>query len=211
MPEILLAAYDPNKTASVTYDASCTVGDVVVYGSNWAGTDDNVGLSFTHPGNIVVNGATNSDAVYYQIPTWAGTFTTGEYSVSELNKDDPNGGGYDYNATVRDQIKNAWGLTLTDAEWATVTMNFSGSTANQLKTISYTKADGSAASYGPSRINLTGLGDLGLLNSQSVSVLLKPANCLVAFKSACAAAGITVTDSTKFVVGETGNVIVGVK
>lgn len=60
MPEILLAAYDPNKTASVTYDDSCTVGDVVVYGTNWAGTDDNVGLSFDHRGTIKVNGETKN-------------------------------------------------------------------------------------------------------------------------------------------------------
>ena len=211
VPEILIAAYDPNKTASVTYDDSCTVGDVVVYGSNWAGTDDNIGLSFTHPGTIKVNGVTESTVNYFHIPSWVGTFTEGEYSVSELDKNDPAIAGYDYNETVRDQIESAWGLTLTDAEWATVTMSFSSQTTNQLKTISYTKADGTAASYGPSRITLTGLGDLGLLNSQSVSVLKKSANYLDTFKAACDAAGITVTGASKFVVGETANVIVGVK
>lgn len=58
MPEILLAAYDPNKIVSVTYDESSVVGDVIVYGSNWAGTNDNVGVSFTHNGTIKVNGVT---------------------------------------------------------------------------------------------------------------------------------------------------------
>ena len=58
MPEILLAAYDPDKTVSVTYDESCTVGDIVVYGSVWdaAEGDDTYGLSFAHPGTITVNG-----------------------------------------------------------------------------------------------------------------------------------------------------------
>lgn len=56
IPTILLAASDPNKNVSLTYDSLTSLDNIVVYGDIWNPTDDNVGVTFNHLGIIKVNG-----------------------------------------------------------------------------------------------------------------------------------------------------------
>ena len=57
VPEILLAASDPAKQVTVTYDEASTVGNVVVYGSVWTSAEV---VDINHPGTIKVNGETKT-------------------------------------------------------------------------------------------------------------------------------------------------------
>lgn len=234
VPEILLAASDPAKTVSVTYDATSSVGRTVVYGEVWNPAEDNIGVLFTHPGTITVNGATKTNKIFNWIPEAVGTFNAGsEYSVNDLNVVWRTTAEVDHTQSVKDQIKKSWDVELSDTEWASAKLTFSSSAGNnQLKTITYTPDDaeeattiGDGTAVGGSRITLK-VGSLEI-NSGSYSNnsyytnipfteinFVQPAqsfNYYDDFKTACAAAGITVTDSTKIVIGDTNNVIVDIK
>lgn len=211
IPEVVLAARLDDKVASITYDDASVVGRVVVYGEDFTYADGQAQIS--HNGTITVNG---EPQLFWAIPTGVGEFTANsEYDASSLNIDWNTVPSYDYNQTVKSQIESNWSITLTDTEWQTVTMQFSSVTVNELKSITYTKDDGTqGTASGDQRINLTGIDNLSLLNTQNVSVLKQTGytqNALTDFKAYCEKVGITVTDSSKIVIGNTANVIVGVK
>ncbi len=215
IPDVVVAAGPSGKDVAVDYDAATNVGRVVIFGEGYVRTSVSgtaINHTFSHKGSIKINGAAK---FFYAIPASMGTFAAGsEHTASELDVDYNVVPTFDYNTTVRNQIQSTWGITLSDTEWQTVTMNFSSATANQLKSITYTKDDGTAASVSTSRINLTGIEHLSLLNSKSVSVLKQTGyvqNALTEFTAYCQNAGITITDSTKIVIGDTDNVIVEVK
>ncbi len=214
IPDVVVAAGPSGKEVAVNYDAATNVSKVVVYGEGYVRTSINgsaINHTFSHKGTIKVNGNVK---YFYAIPESVGTFETGEYDIGTLNVDYNTVPSYDYNSTVKSQIETAWGISISDTEWQTIKMTFSSATVNQLKSITYTKDDGTETTVSTSRITLTGLEHLSLLNTQNVSVLKQTGyvqNALNEFKAYCAANGITITDSTKIVIGDTDNVIVGVK
>lgn len=155
IPDIVVAARPVNKDVVVDYDAGTTVGRLVIFGEGYVrnkftGLDGKtvmgINHTFEHKGTITINGTaktytgsvtspivTKTFGVRYEIPAAVGTFDAYKfYKISELD-------------VVIDGVNilnafkahyTAQGLNLTDAQWETVSFA-AGSTANQIKTITY--------------------------------------------------------------------------
>lgn len=64
VPNVLMAALDPDKTVALTYDSASTVDVLKIYGEDWVGlnTDkiQSQSATFKHNGTITVNGETKT-------------------------------------------------------------------------------------------------------------------------------------------------------
>ena len=183
---------------------------------------DNVFVNGTEqaPGSTSENPVTAGD-IAVKIPAFVGSLAAGEHSVSELNKNYPIDSTietYDYTAEVIAALAdstNGIGVTLSKDELLSSTLHF-GSTKNCLKFVTYTK-DGTTTKaqvkISGGRLEIPAIAGLALTGDQSGSVLVKTIDTvsyLDVFKSYCAVHGITLTDSSKIVVGA-NNTIIGVK
>ena len=167
------------------------------------------------PGSTSENPEAAGDLAVY-IPDFVGTLAAGEYSVSVLGVNHPSiGNYYDYTAEVIQALKDDCGLELTKEQLISATLRF-GSTPNYLKSVVYTK-DGQTytqtvtGNVTAGRLAIAAISHLGLTGDNSGSVLVNEATTyLDTFKAFCAAHGITLTGSSKIVVGA-NNTIIGVK
>ena len=236
IPEILMAAGDPAKTVSVTYDAASSVGRNVVYGDIWNGKEDNLGVVFAQLGTIKVNGTVQEAKLCNAIPSVVGTFAPGtEHSVDALDVVYRTISEVDYTESVKEYIETKWGVDLSETEWASAKLTFSSTRGNnKLKDIIYTKDDGTEAKIGETHTALPRLtllvGNLkindGTYSNGSYynNVPFAEINFvqeaqsfryLDDFKANCAASGIKLTDAqwatAKIVIGSTANCIVDIK
>ena len=182
---------------------------------------DNVFVNGTEqaPGSTSANNIV-AGSLAVKVPAFVGNLAADEHSVSELNKNYPIDSTietYDYTADVIAALKADCGLELTKEQLINATLTF-GSTPNYLKTVTYTK-DGQKytqtvkGNVANERLAIDAIAHLGLTGTQSGSVLVKTIDTvsyLDVFKSYCAVHGITLTDSSKIVVGA-NNTILGVK
>lgn len=64
VPNVLMAALDPDKTVALTYDSASTVDVLKIYGEDWVGlntdTIQSQSATFKHNGTITVNGETKT-------------------------------------------------------------------------------------------------------------------------------------------------------
>lgn len=187
------------------------------------------GVAALYVDNVFVNGVEQAPGSTAESPRAAGslavcipdfiaTLAAGEYSVSVLDKVYPYDETietYDYADEVIAALKADCGLELTREQLLSATLNF-GSTKNALKSVTYTK-DGVTTTKTVTgtggRLFIDAISSLALTGSKSGSVLVKTIDTvsyLDVFKTYCEAHGITVTDSSKIVVG-INNIITGVK
>ncbi len=163
------------------------------------------------PGSTSANNVVAGDLAV-KIPEFVGILATTEQAVNVLDVNYPSSGNfYDYTADVIQALKDNCGLELTKEQLISSTLTF-GSTPNALKTVTYTK-DGTttAKNVTGTRLFIPAIEHLGLTGTQSGSVLINaPTTCLDTFKTFCAVHGITLTDSSKIVIGA-NNTIIGVK
>lgn len=185
------------------------------------------GVAALYVDNVFVNGveqapgSTSANNVVagnlaVKIPAFVGNLPAGEYAVSVLNVNHPfNGEVYDYTADVIQALKADCGLELTKEQLVSATLTF-GSTPNYLKSVTYTK-DGTQytqtvkGNVATNRLAINAIAHMNLTGTQFGYVLLSvPATYLDTFKTFCSVHGITLTDSSKIVVGA-NNTIIGVK
>ena len=178
---------------------------------------DNVFVNGTEqlPGSTSANPAVAGDLAV-KIPAFVGSFSAGEYDVSVLNVNHPSSGVFfDYTAEVIQALKDDCGLELTKEQLISATLKF-GSTKNYLKFVEYTK-DGQkhtqtvTGNVATGRLAISAIAHLELTGDHSGSELINaPTTYFDTFKTFCAAHGITLTGSSKIVVGA-NNTIIGVK
>lgn len=60
VPNVLMAASDPEKTVALTYDSASNIGVLKLYGRDWAGTNSNEGVTINNQGTITINGETKT-------------------------------------------------------------------------------------------------------------------------------------------------------
>lgn len=60
VPNVLMAASDPEKTVALTYDSASNIGVLKLYGQDWAGTNGNEDVTINNQGTITVNGETKT-------------------------------------------------------------------------------------------------------------------------------------------------------
>jgi len=186
------------------------------------------GVAALYVDNVFVNGVeqapgSTSDnnivagSLAVKVPAFVGSLAAGEHAVSELDVQHPSGEEfYDYTADVIQALKDEYGLELTRDQLLSATLKF-GSSPNAMKSIVYTK-DGTQITQDLTRNNtyrlkIAAIEHMALTGDHSGSVLTNahaPTMYLDTFKSYCAVHGITVTDSSKIVVGA-NNTIIGVK
>lgn len=226
IPEILLASSNPDKEVTLDYDATSAVGSVKIYGEDWNPTGNNVNVIICNKGPIKVNGVEKGEEIYYSIPTSVGTFAAGsKQPISVLNETYKTIPEADYEASVKEQIEETCGITLSETEWASAKLTFSSTLGNnQFKSIKYTSdLDGEektanstgnngriTLSVGSLKINGTSYTDIPV----STIDFIEDAEVITyrdKFETNLKALGYTVTDSTILVIGDKDNCVVGIE